>query len=93
MTFNGMKIDFTSRVITKLLPLLELFLISSGAKTQKGKKGASSAGDSIQPVDAETQARLEALLEAAGIGKLSGETKQLTDPDVSSTAKYIHAAE
>lgn len=71
----------------------ELFLISSGAKTQKGKKGASSAGDSIQPVDAETQARLEALLEAAGIGKLSGETKQLTDPDVSSTAKYIHAAE
>ena len=34
-------------------------------------------------MDAETQARLEALLEAAGIGKLSGETKQLTDPDVS----------
>ena len=60
----------------------ELFSLQIGAKNPKGKKGASS-GDSIQPVDAETQARLEALLEAAGIGKLSGETKQLTDPDVS----------
>ena len=62
-------------------------MLASGAKNPKGKKGASSASDSIQPVDAETQARLEALLEAAGIGKLSGETKQLTDPDVSAAAE------
>jgi len=33
-------------------------------------------------VDPETQARLEALLEAAGISRLTGESKQLADPDV-----------
>ena len=33
-------------------------------------------------VDQETQARLEALLEAAGISRLSGESKQLADPDI-----------
>lgn len=34
-------------------------------------------------VDPETQKRLEALLEAAGIGKLTGDdSKQLTDPEV-----------
>ena len=32
--------------------------------------------------DQETQARLEALLEAAGISRLSGETKQLADPEI-----------
>ena len=42
----------------------------------------SSLPTDIHPVDPETQARLEALLEAAGIGKLTGETKQLTDPEV-----------
>jgi len=35
-----------------------------------------------EPVDPETQARLEALLEAAGISRLTGESKQLADPDV-----------
>ena len=34
------------------------------------------------PVDPETQAKLEALFETAGIGKLAGETKQFTDPEV-----------
>lgn len=34
------------------------------------------------PVDPETQARLEALLEAAGISRLTGESRQLADPDV-----------
>jgi ankyrin repeat domain-containing protein 17 len=29
-----------------------------------------------------SQARLEALLEAAGISRLTGESKQLADPDV-----------
>ena len=43
---------------------------------------SSSLPSDIHPVDPETQARLEALLEAAGIGKLTGETKQLTDPEV-----------
>ena len=33
-------------------------------------------------VDQETQARLEALLEAAGISRLSGESKQLADPEI-----------
>ena len=35
-----------------------------------------------EAVDQETQARLEALLEAAGISRLSGETKQLADPEI-----------
>ncbi|BES92174.1 multiple ankyrin repeats single kh domain [Nesidiocoris tenuis] len=39
--------------------------------------------DADSSVDPETQARLEALLEAAGIGKLaSGDGKQLADPEV-----------
>ncbi|KAL5013362.1 hypothetical protein ScPMuIL_007632 [Solemya velum] len=40
-------------------------------------------GASLQTVDPETHARLEALLEAAGIGKLStADGKALTDPEV-----------
>ena len=35
-----------------------------------------------EAVDQETQARLEALLEAAGISRLSGENKQLADPEI-----------
>lgn len=38
--------------------------------------------DADRAVDPEMQARLEALLEAAGIGKLSGEGKHLADPEV-----------
>ena len=68
-----------------------LWFYLSGAKNPKGKKVSPPEGDSIQPVDAETQARLEALLEAAGIGKLSGETKQLTDPDVSTSDISYHS--
>ncbi|KAL4716290.1 hypothetical protein ACJJTC_014770 [Scirpophaga incertulas] len=37
--------------------------------------------DSERVVDPEMQARLEALLEAAGIGKLSGDGKHLADPE------------
>ena len=36
----------------------------------------------IEQVDPVTQARLEALLETAGIGKISGESKPLADPEV-----------
>ena len=43
--------------------------------------GGGQGGD-IHPVDPETQARLEALLEAAGMGSKLGESKQLTDPEV-----------
>ena len=43
---------------------------------------AGAAGDIYPSVDPETQAKLEALFETAGIGKLSGETKQFTDPEV-----------
>ena len=40
-------------------------------------------GTDIRTVDAETQERLEALLEAAGIGKLSAaDGKAFTDPQV-----------
>ena len=61
----------------------------AGGPSQQGTSSASAAVASSAlpppptPVDPETQARLEALLEAAGIGKLTGETKQLTDPEVS----------
>jgi len=41
-----------------------------------------SPPQAAEPVDPETQARLEALLEAAGISRLTGESKQLADPDV-----------
>ena len=41
----------------------------------------SSTVDQAQ-VDQETQARLEALLEAAGISRLSGESRQLADPEI-----------
>ena len=40
-------------------------------------------GADLYPVDPETQAKLEALFETAGIGKLAGEANQLTDPEVS----------
>ena len=43
---------------------------------------AGAAGDIYPSVDPETHAKLEALFEEAGIGKLSGETKQFTDPEV-----------
>ena len=51
------------------------------ASSHHHQPGPSSGGT---PVDAETQARLEALLEAAGIGKqLTEETKQpFSDPEV-----------
>ena len=42
----------------------------------------ANPGDIYPSVDPETQAKLEALFETAGIGKLSGETKQFTDPEV-----------
>ena len=42
-----------------------------------------SGSEIYPPVDPETQAKLEALFETAGIGKLAGETKQFTDPEVS----------
>ena len=35
-----------------------------------------------EAVDQETQAKLKALLDATGIPRLSGETKQLADPEI-----------
>jgi hypothetical protein len=40
-------------------------------------------------VDPVTQARLEALLETAGIGKISGESKPLADPEVFKKFSYF----
>ena len=48
---------------------------------EPGARGDLLPGDQ-EAVDQETQARLEALLEAAGISRLSGETKQLADPEI-----------
>ena len=45
-----------------------------------GQQQQAASGDS--QVDQETQARLEALLEAAGISRLSGESRQLADPEI-----------
>ena len=39
-------------------------------------------------VDPVTQAKLQALLETTGIGKISGESKPLADPEVSQTHSY-----
>ena len=36
----------------------------------------------VSQVDPVTQARLEALFETAGIGKIAGESKPLADPEV-----------
>jgi len=48
-----------------------------------GVVSAAAAGDIYPPFDPETQAKLEDLFETAGFGKLSGDTKQFTDPEVS----------
>lgn len=50
-----------------------------GAATAAGASGSSDIYPSFDP---ETQAKLEDLFETAGFGKLSGETKQFTDPEV-----------
>ena len=69
--------------------------VSSEITTRPSKLGSKGSNTStalpadIHPVDPETQARLEALLEAAGIGKLTGETKQLTDPEVLSFSIFL----
>ena len=57
---------------------------TKGVAAKGNATATASLPADIHPVDPETQARLEALLEAAGIGKLTGETKQLTDPEVNS---------
>ena len=48
-----------------------------------------SGSEIYPPVDPETQAKLEALFETAGIGKLAGETKQFTDPEVSTVVHTL----
>ena len=60
------------------------YLLSQVAPPDLQEPGARAdllPGDQ-EAVDQETQARLEALLEAAGISRLSGETKQLADPEI-----------
>ena len=52
------------------------------ARLGDGAPAGACAGGDMHPVDPETQARLEALLEAAGMGSKLGESKQLTDPEV-----------
>jgi len=69
-------------------PLEPEFLLSRApphSPDPEGRLGPVSPPGRLQasdPVDPETQARLEALLEAAGISRLTGENKQLADPDV-----------
>ncbi|XP_055874641.1 ankyrin repeat and KH domain-containing protein 1-like isoform X1 [Biomphalaria glabrata] len=54
-----------------------------GLEASKFLLAAESEGQGIQTVDPQTQARLEALLEAAGISKLSSKDgKALSDPEV-----------
>ncbi|CAG5121213.1 unnamed protein product [Candidula unifasciata] len=54
-----------------------------GLEASKFLLAAESDGQGIQTVDPQTQARLEALLEAAGISKLSSKDgKALSDPEV-----------
>ncbi|XP_039262547.2 ankyrin repeat domain-containing protein 17-like [Styela clava] len=64
-----------------------------GAEASELQDFENISGDECLPVDLETQARLEALLEAAGIGKLStSDGKAFADPDVlhrlTSTVSY-----
>ncbi|XP_046405893.1 uncharacterized protein LOC124170897 isoform X3 [Ischnura elegans] len=66
---------------------VESFVIDQGELDEEARlehsKFLLSPEDTDHSVDPETQARLEALLEAAGIGKLStGDGKHLADPEV-----------
>ncbi|XP_059173721.1 ankyrin repeat domain-containing protein 17-like isoform X2 [Physella acuta] len=57
--------------------------IEEGEQASKFLLAAEAEGQGIQTVDPQTQARLEALLEAAGISKLSSKDgKALSDPEV-----------
>jgi ABC-type Zn2+ transport system substrate-binding protein/surface adhesin len=65
--------------------------LDQGAAAAAGGGNISAAvGDIYPEVDPETQAKLEALFETAGIGKLDGETKQLTDPEVKILQQKIY---
>ena len=57
------------------------YLLSQVAPPDLQERRDLPPGDK-EAVDQETQARLEALLEAAGISRLSGENKQLADPEI-----------
>ena len=57
------------------------FLLHSRCPPPTSPEPAQVAQEASQ-VDQETQARLEALLEAAGISRLSGESRQLADPEI-----------
>nr|CAD7425873.1 unnamed protein product [Timema monikensis] len=66
---------------------VESFVIDQAESDEEGRLESSkfllSPEDAEHSVDPETQARLEALLEAAGIGKLStADGKHLADPEV-----------
>ena len=52
---------------------------------KKRLKIDSKTSSQVDPV---TQAKLQALLETTGIGKISGESKPLADPEVSSSSSW-----
>jgi ABC-type Zn2+ transport system substrate-binding protein/surface adhesin len=64
--------------------------LDQGAAAAGGGNISAAVGDIYPEVDPETQAKLEALFETAGIGKLDGETKQLTDPEVKILQQKIY---
>ncbi|XP_047998051.1 ankyrin repeat and KH domain-containing protein 1-like isoform X4 [Leguminivora glycinivorella] len=77
--------DSVSEILLACLCLSRPDLLAEMEEEGAGAESSKfllSHDDPERAVDPEMQARLEALLEAAGIGKLSGEGKHLADPEV-----------
>uniref|UniRef100_A0A0B7BHM0 Uncharacterized protein n=1 Tax=Arion vulgaris TaxID=1028688 RepID=A0A0B7BHM0_9EUPU len=80
---SGSDEDEASEVDSFILDENDIEESEQGLEASKFLLAAESDGQGIQTVDPQTQARLEALLEAAGISKLSSKDgKALSDPEV-----------
>ncbi|GFO38862.1 ankyrin repeat and kh domain-containing protein 1, partial [Plakobranchus ocellatus] len=79
---SGSDIDEASEVDSFALDENDIEDNDQGLEATKFLLAAEAEGQGIQTVDPQTQARLEALLEAAGINKQSKDGKPLSDPEV-----------
>ncbi|CAL1532640.1 unnamed protein product [Lymnaea stagnalis] len=80
---SGSDEDEASEVDSFILDENDIEETEQGLEASKFLLAAEAEGQGIQTVDPQTQARLEALLEAAGISKLSSKDgKALSDPEV-----------
>lgn len=79
---SGSDMDEASEVDSFALDENDIEDSEQGLEASKFLLPAETEGQGIQTVDPQTQARLEALLEAAGINKQSKDGKPLSDPEV-----------